>query len=278
MPRIGEHIRALTRAWIAEIASTNATHLKPSERITRTKAVPVTTPTPGGDGWLPRLAQSLSGVRNGILFFLAFCAGTTIVSVGITALLATTLGSDLQLKMGPIGQIFESVNAAFSGLGFVALVLTFRLQYDELRLQRRELENQRNALENLHTELHRSVKCEARARHVDLIRIGLRDDELADVWPDVQPGLTRTAKRQRLYADLIIQHYRMLHQIEQHTNSEVRSIFHSLFTSKHMRNAWAAQMDFREARSATALHLEFDRLVDEVYREACSCAPPTHVD
>jgi hypothetical protein len=124
---------------------------------------------PPGSGHPPDTLRRLSTIRNGSLIFLAFCVVITVVSVGITAVLAMVLGNNLQLKMGPIGQIFESVNAAFSGLGFIALVITFRLQYDEIRLQRHELKNQHDAMEKSQRQLRRSAECDIQARHMDLI-------------------------------------------------------------------------------------------------------------
>ncbi|HTJ69809.1 MAG TPA: hypothetical protein VL551_19890 [Actinospica sp.] len=105
----------------------------------------------------PDILRRMLSARNGALIFLVFALATTLVSVGITAVLANVLSIGLGNRMGTLGQIFESVNAAFSGLAFIALVVTFRLQYDELKLQRAELQNQHQAMDKSQAELHRSA-------------------------------------------------------------------------------------------------------------------------
>lgn len=221
------------------------------------------------------LVRRLFTVRNGSLFFLAFCVGITFISVGITAVLALVLGPKLQLEMGPIGQIYESVNAAFSGLGFIALVVTFRLQYDELRMQRRELKNQHTAMSESQSHLGLSAECDVRARHVELMRMAMEDTDLAEFWPEFQTGLSPKRAKQYNYANLVVQHQRMMYDLGAFTRADVLKFFQYLFASQIMRDYWAARMVAREiAVRPGSDEWAFEQLIDVAYDETRPPEPP----
>jgi hypothetical protein len=223
----------------------------------------------------PDVLRRLFTVRYGSLFFLLFCVGITFVSVGITAALALALGP-LQAQMGPIGQIFESVNAAFSGLGFIALVITFRLQYDELRMQRRELKNQHTAMTESQGHLGRSAECDIRARHVELIRMAMEDQDLAEFWPAFQAGLSTTRTKQYNYANLVVQHQRMMYSLGVFTRADVLKFFQYLFASPIMRGYWEARMIAREvALQPRSDEWAFEQLIDVAYNETRPPEPPS---
>ncbi|MEY9863395.1 hypothetical protein ABH935_009045 [Catenulispora sp. GAS73] len=218
----------------------------------------------------PDVMRRVFTVRRGSLIVLAFCVGVSFFSVGITALLAVVLGRGLQSQMGTLGQIFESVNAVFSGLGFIALVITFRLQYDELRLQRQELESQRQAMDRTQIQLRRSAKADIRACHVELMRLSMEDAELAAVWPEFQTGLSATCTKQYTYANLIVQHQRMMYDLGFFTEDDVRKQFHYLFTSSTMRGFWEARMVARQVTIRMGSpEWTFDMLVDAAYGDTC---------
>jgi hypothetical protein len=223
----------------------------------------------------PDMVRRLFTVRNGSLFFLAFCIGITFISVGITAVLAIVLSPKLQIEMGPIGQIFESVNAAFSGLGFIALVVTFRLQYDELRMQRRELKNQHTAMSESQSHLGRSAECDVRARHVELMRMAMEDTDLAEFWPEFQAGLSAKRAKQYNYANLVVQHQRMMYDLGAFTRADVLKFFQYLFASQIMRDYWAARMVAREiAVRPGSDEWAFEQLIDVAYDETRPPEPP----
>jgi hypothetical protein len=224
----------------------------------------------------PDVIRRLFTVRNGSLFFLAFCIGITLISVGITATLALVLNKDLQGKMGVLGQIFESVNAAFSGLGFIALVVTFRLQYDEFRLQRKELENQHSAMNKSQEQLRQSARCDIRGRHVELMRMSIGDEDLAEVWPDFRAGMSPRLKKQYAYANLIVQHQRMMHEVGFSDDADIRQLFHYLFTSPIMRNYWEDRMIARVViTSRGSRERDFEELIDQAYNETRPPEPPS---
>lgn len=221
------------------------------------------------------IIRRLSTVRFASLFFLAFCVGIALVSVGITAVLALVLGRGLQTQMGSLGQIFESVNAAFSGLGFVALVVTFRLQYEEFRLQRKELENQHNAMERSQGELRRSAECDIREQHVTLLKMAMDDDDLAEVWPDYNAGLSAKARKQYKYANLVIQHQRMLFELGVFDSADAKGMLHYLMTSPVIRSFWEACMVARQVIvNESSSEWLFNQLIDAAYHETRPPEPP----
>jgi hypothetical protein len=227
----------------------------------------------------PDLIRRLFTVRNGSLLFIAFCIGATLISVGITAAVALALGARLDSTMGNVGQIFESVNAAFAGLGFIALVVTFRLQYDELVLQRQELESQRHAMDKTQVALHHSATADIRLSHLELMRMSINDTDLAEVWPDVRTGLSAKATKQLAYANLIVQHQQMLHTLDLLDSADLRSVFDYLFTNQLMRNFWEARILLRQATlKQFGTESAFEQIVDVAYADAVPTPPSTPPD
>jgi len=218
------------------------------------------------DAEAPDVMRRLFTVRSGSLIFLAFCVGVSFFSVGITALLTVVLSSGLQQKIGSLGQTFESVNAVFSGLGFIALVITFRLQHAELRLQRQELAYQREAMNKTQVQLRRSAKADIRTCHVELMRLSMDDPDLAAVWPEFQAGLSTSVTKQFTYANLIVQHQRMMFDLGFFTEEDIRAYFHYLFTSAVMRGFWEARMVARHVITRPGSpEWTFELLVDAAY-------------
>ena len=227
----------------------------------------------------PDIIRRLFTIRNGSLFFVAFCLAITLISVGITAVLSLVLGRQLQAQMGPIGQIYESVNAAFSGLGFIALVITFRLQYDEFRLQRKELENQHGAMERSQGQLHRSAEADIRTLHVQLVKMSLDDEDLAEVWPEYNVGLGPKLRKQHRYANLIIQHQRMLYEVGVFDAVDTQRILHYLMTSPIIRDFWASCMVARQVIvNEGSTEWAFNQLIDAAYHGARPPEPPATPD
>jgi hypothetical protein len=170
-------------------------------------------------------------------------------------------------RWGNVGQTFESVNAVFSGLAFVALVVTFAIQFQELRMQRIELKMQREAMKASNGELHRSAEADLRALHVELIKMAIDDPQLAAVWPEIEAGLSTERNRQYMYANLIIQQVWLNLQIGNYSNDEARGMLRHMFSNVLMRNYWVASEESRRWLVAgTPEHL-FAKMVDDLSRE-----------
>lgn len=214
------------------------------------------------------VVRRLFTARYGSLFFIVFCVGITLISVGITATLALLIDNSLSARLGDLGQIFESVNAAFSGLAFIALVVTFRLQYEELRLQRQELKNQHSVMSESQRQLRRSAEYDIRGRHVELIRMAMEDEDLAEFWPKFAGGISAKRAKQYNYANLVIQRHRLLYETGMFSKDDAEFNLRFLFTSQIMRDYWAASSAARTriVRKGTS-EWSFQTMADAVFRE-----------
>ncbi len=191
------------------------------------------------------ILQRILTIRIGVLILLGFTVVVSLISVGIAEAIKAIIGHSAQ-DLGQTGQVFESVAAIFSGLGFIALVVTFLLQMEELRLQRHELENQRRELSRSQGELHRSAEADLRQLHVELLKMGINDSELADVWPDPDPGVPHEVRRKYWYANLVYQHQRLAMELSGASYEQSRIWIRRIFRSPIMREFWAATMEARD--------------------------------
>ena len=127
---------------------------------------------------------------------------------GMVAIFAPAADSATWSLWGAVGESFGALNAIFSGLALAALVVTFWLQFKELRSQRMELSLQRESLIQSHQELHRAAEVNIRHLHVDLMKMAIDDPVLAELWPLAHTGLAPECLRQYFYANLMLQHIR----------------------------------------------------------------------
>lgn len=187
-----------------------------------------------GRRWLNLVALSSLGILSSL-----------ILGVGIVALSAPAADSATWSLWGTVGESFGALNAIFSGLALAALVVTFWLQFKELRSQRTELALQRDSLIRSHLELHRAAEANIRHLHVDLMKMAINDPVLAELWPLAHTGLSPERLRQYFYANLVLQHIRLNQRIgtQEAMESEIRYVF----SNPIMRLCW---MDTAPAREA----------------------------
>lgn len=153
---------------------------------------------------------------------------------------------------------------------------TFRLQHEELRLQRLELKNQHAAMTSSQGHLGRSAECDIRARHVELMKMAIDDEDLAEFWPEYQAGLSVKRKKQYNYANLVVQHQHMLYTMGAFNEADVSGFFQYLFTSQIMRSYWEARMVAREIIGPPhGDESTFDELVDAAYYDTRPPEPPS---
>lgn len=167
-----------------------------------------------------------------------------IVGVGMVAIFAPAADSATWSLWGAVGESFGALNAIFSGLALAALVVTFWLQFKELRSQRMELSLQRESLIQSHQELHRAAEVNIRHLHVDLMKMAIDDPVLAELWPLAHTGLAPERLRQYFYANLMLQHIRLNLRIGSH--EEIESEIRYVFGNPIMRMYW---METAPARS-----------------------------
>jgi hypothetical protein len=215
----------------------------------------------------PGVLQRIMTIRMGVLIVLGFTVIVSLVSVGIAEAIKAVLGRSA-VDLGQTGQVFESVAAIFSGLAFVALVVTFLLQLEELRMQRRELENQRQEMSRSQGELHRSAEADIRQLHVELLTMGINDEQLADVWPDPTPDVPFAVRRQLWYANLIYQHQRMAVELSGLSVDQTKAWLRRALRSPIMRQYWATGAEVRQDVLIPGTpEWQFAQLTDEIYNE-----------
>src|SRR5437773_6286573 len=121
-----------------------------------------------------RMTTAFRRTRTGFFWAFAgavFMATVVVAGVGIPALVGTLAPARTWTLWGNVGQTFGSINTVFSGLAFIALVVTFLMQLQELRMQRTELYVQRDAMTKSHNELRRSAEADLRMLHMELIKM-----------------------------------------------------------------------------------------------------------
>ena len=83
---------------------------------------------------------------NYMRWFVIGCTALTAMAAlyCITVYLSNPISSD---KRGHFGDSFGGLSALFSGFAFIGLIITIRMQADELRQTREEMRMQREAME-----------------------------------------------------------------------------------------------------------------------------------
>jgi Flp pilus assembly protein TadB len=167
-----------------------------------------------------------------------------------------------------VGEAFSVINAVFSAIALVIVGFTLWIQFKELRMQRAELRMQREATERSQQDLHRSAEANLRALHVDLIKMAIEDEHLADVWPEMAPGLSSQRRKQYLHANLVIQHQVLLGVVGNRDPEAVRTMFRFLMKSSVVREFWTVTYaDRQELELAGSAYTEFMKVCHEVFRE-----------
>jgi hypothetical protein len=134
-----------------------------------------------------------------------------------------------------IGQAVTPLSLLYSGLALFAIIFA-------LLMQRRDLHNQREALAIALDEQRRSGEIALRALHVDLIKMALEDEELAEVWPPLAPGVSETRKDH--YCNLILNLQKVAYEASTIELDELRGALAHLMQSPDMFAFWT------KARSA----------------------------
>ncbi|WP_370080557.1 DUF6082 family protein [Streptacidiphilus sp. MAP12-16] len=174
-------------------------------------------------------------------------------------------GSSRATELGTVGQYFDAVSAVFSGAALLLVIGNTVLQRRELRSQREELSLQREALLDSNAQLRRSAEADLRSLHMQLLRMGIDDPELAAVWPSGSGPPER--RRQFLYANLIFSHYFLNHRLGIVTDEEVRGHLRILGQSPVFRDYWRTAAEERSCLAADSDERRFGLIVDEVLTE-----------
>ena len=211
--------------------------------------------TPG-----PRLVYWAAGVVFLVVAIL-------MAGVGIAALLARQGNADEWSRWSDVGETFGALSSIISGLALVALVVTFKAQYQELREHRRELGEQRQSLIKNHGELRRTAESNLRSLHLEILRMSIDDPDLAEVWPPFEPNLTIKRNRQYLYANAIYNYHWTALRVSDYSDEQIIDHLRYLFTSPLMRDYWRAAAFARTSLVPGSAEHAFAQKVDEVCRE-----------
>ncbi|MEV8597007.1 DUF6082 family protein [Streptomyces sp. NPDC052012] len=138
-----------------------------------------------------------------------------------------------------LGDYFGGVNAVFSGLALLMLVVALFFQQRELRSQREELALQREELAASRDELRRSAEADLRGLHVQLTEMAMADPSLAEVWNDL-PRAPAGTLRQYLFANLAFSHYVLMHSWGHLSETELVVYANNLLRSPVFRQYWEA--------------------------------------
>jgi hypothetical protein len=152
------------------------------------------------------------------------------------ALLATGVNGADWTVFANVGESFGALNAVISGLALAAVVVTFWMQFAELKAQRAELASQRESLVRSHADVYRATETDVRRLHMELIKFALKDPALARVWPIGQADLSPERTRQYLYVNLVLQHLALQARIG--TVADIERQVRRVFCSPVVREYW----------------------------------------
>lgn len=190
-----------------------------------------------------------------VLAALAITASVIVPLVVLAALDDETLE-----RWSLIGQAISPVGLLYSGLALFAIVLT-------LVLQQRDLSHQRESLNVALDEQRRSSEIALRALHVDLIKMAIDDNELAEVWPPLAPGVPETRKDH--YCNLILNLQKVAYEAKTIEEAELRGALAYLMRSNDMYDFWtkvrATRVEITEGDTGEDF---FTALVDDAYTAA----------
>jgi hypothetical protein len=201
-----------------------------------------------------------------IWWLVAVLLGTVLslaAGLGVAVLLGRQGDANDWAMWSDVGQTFGVLSSVISGLALVVLVGTARMQFREMREQRRELEQQRHLHVQQGSEMQRTAEANVGLLHLEILKMAINDQSLAEVWPEFAPGLTPEKNRQLLYANLIYQLQRISLVVNKNSNQELLEMMRYLFTSPVMREYWRLT-DY--GRSALARDTDEYRLAQEVDR------------
>lgn len=146
------------------------------------------------------------------------------------------------------------------GLAFIALVVARQQQATASKGQ---------------SDPYRGSEAEIRALHMQLLKMSMDDEDLAAVWPQYQGPVSTVRGKQNKYANLIIQHQRMLYEFGYFDREDATRAMRYLFASPIMRSFWEGRMVARRVLNvANTREAEFDEIADTAFHESAPPEPP----
>jgi hypothetical protein len=207
-----------------------------------------------------RKATTTSRIASWTAIISGVVVATLLAGVGLAAILARQGGSEEWRTWSDVGQTFGVLSSIISSLALLAVVIT-------ARQNRAELEHQRRFLISNHAELRRSSHANLGMLHQRLLKMSIDDDELAEVWPALDPSLPAKINRQLLYANLIYSYHIRALQSDNHTEETVVGSMRFLFSNPIMRTYWHAAKSGRDLLDPESTEATFALRVDKICAE-----------
>lgn len=182
-------------------------------------------------------------------------------------------GEGTALRRASIADYFGGVNAVFSGLALLLLVVTLLLQQRELRHQRQQLALQRQELASSRDELRRSAEADLRGLHVELTQMAMADPALAEVWNNY-PGEPTVTLRQNLFANLAFNHIVLFHSWGNVSEEELLLYASDLLQSPVFRRYWGASRASKSSLPPESTEGRVFRVFERAYADLDRTTPP----
>ena len=197
----------------------------------------------------------------------AVVAVTLLAGVGVAALLARQGAVAEWSKLSDVGQTFGALSSIISGLTLAAVMVTARMQSREMRQTRAEMAAQRQFLIDNHAELQRTAAANLGRLHLEILKLSINDESLAQVWPPFDPAITPGLNRQFLYANIIYQFNVTSLRAGGKSDQEVAANLRYLFSSPLMREYWKAAATGRKVLPPGSPEMLVARTADEICQE-----------
>ncbi|WP_405906281.1 DUF6082 family protein [Streptomyces sp. NBC_00828] len=202
------------------------------------------------------------------------CAASVVVSGWlISGVERADGGTHAAAERGAVGDYFGGMNAVFSGLALLLLIVTLFYQQRELRLQRQELSMQREELAASREELRRSAEADMRSLHMQLTQMVMADPPLAEVWNDF-PGEPDSALRQNLFANLTFNHFVLAHSWGNQPEASLLVHARNLLRSPAFRRYWAATRSHKSELPPETAEGQVFQAFERAFAELDGGTPP----
>jgi hypothetical protein len=207
-----------------------------------------------------RAATTASRIASWSAIIGGVVVATLLAGVGVAAILARQGGSEEWRTWSDVGQTFGVLSSIISSLALLAVVIT-------ARQNRNELEHQRQFLIHNHAELRRTSHANLGMLHQQLLKMSIEDEELAAVWPALDPDASASVNRQLLYANLIYAYHIRALESDNHSDATVVGSMRYLFSNPIMRDYWHAARTARDQLDPKCAEAVFGRQIDKICTE-----------
>jgi hypothetical protein len=161
---------------------------------------------------------------------------------------------------------FLAASAAIAALTLAALLTTLVYQQRKSTVREVVLGRQTEELNRAFQQLQRSAEADLRSLHVELMKIGIDNPELAPVWAGLE-NVSPERSREIIYCNLIFSHYLLMYRLDADRVAEIRGFLRIQMHSRVFREYWAATRVHRDLLDAEGDERRFAAVVDAALSE-----------